>query len=365
MLTYNNPVKIIITNDWILNLKESLVELEIFNPIIFTTPGNKNRLKVGKLFKENSIFTDFTPNPNFKECEKVIDHCQNKDFDGIVAIGGGSAMDIAKLAKAYICLNNNNVKSLISFSEEYPKDIPSVFIPTTHGTASEVTKWATLWNMEEKRKYSLSHEALYPNIAIIDGSTVKSLPLDISITSLLDALSHSLESIWNNNANKTSTAYAIKAICMILKNVDMLKNDTTNLEVRNNLLLASNIAGLAFSNTATAAAHSISYPLTIHYDIPHGIACSMTLIPLLKINLPYIKKSIHEICEKLECSFEELNYKIEKIPHDIIPFSLQDWGVEKYQLDKLAEESFTKGRMDNNVKKLSKSEVRELLELIY
>ena len=105
---------------------------------------------------------------------------------------------------------------------------------------------------------------MYPSLAILDGNVTLTLPLDISITTVLDALSHSFESIWNKNSNVTSTENAIKAISIILQNVETFKKNISSVNIRNNLLEASATAGLAFSNTKTAAAHSISYPQTIY-----------------------------------------------------------------------------------------------------
>ena len=187
---------------------------------------------------------------------------------------------------------NESTNVTISFSPSatgnFSQTIASIFLPTTHGTASEVTMWGTVWNMKEKKKYSISHPDLYPGVAILDGNLTLSLPLNISIMTVMDALSHSFESIWNKNANPTSTDFAISAICSILDNGEALKENPTDLAIRNNLLKAATVAGLAFSNTATAAAHSMSYPLTIHYGIPHGIASSISLIPLLEKNAEFI-----------------------------------------------------------------------------
>ena len=365
MTKYYNPVNIIKTNNWVFELKKNMEKLNISNPIIITSPGNKERINMQSLFNNNSIYCDFTPNPNFEDSKKVIEFCKDKKFDGVIAIGGGSAMDLAKLTKAYLCIKTTIISELISFSEPYPNNLPSIFIPTTHGTASEVTKWGTLWDMKGKKKFSISNPSLYPDVAILDGSILLSLPLDISIISSLDALSHSFESIWNVNANSESTQYAIVAICLILENIDDLKNDPSNLQTRNKLLEAANIAGLAFSSTATAAAHSISYPLTIHYNIPHGIASSLSLVPLLKINMKYIDKPLRAICKKSRFSKEELINKIENIPKNVIPFSLENWGVKISDLEQLTKESFTKGRMDNNIKTLTEINVREILDEIY
>jgi alcohol dehydrogenase class IV len=130
-------------------------------------------------------------------------------------------------------------------------------------------------------------------------------------------------------------------------------------------LIAANKAGLAFSNTKTAAAHSISYPLTIYYGIPHGVASSISLLPLLEINRKLIEEPVERICKNNELTYEELKQTIKEIPQGIIPYTLDKWEIPEDQLPKLAEESFTKGRMDNNIKNLSKHDVRKILGRIY
>ena len=225
--------------------------------------------------------------------------------------------------------------------------------------------WGTLWNMEEEKKYSISHLELYPSVAILDGNLTLSLPLDISITTVMDALSHSLEAIWNKNANNTSTDFAVSAICSILENVEALKQTPSDLSIRNKLLNASTTAGLAFSNTTTAAAHSMSYPLTIHYDIPHGVASSIGLIPLLEINGEFIKDPLNRICKNLELTYDGLKQMIKFIPKGVIPYTLDAWGILENQLPKLADESFTKGRMNNNIVDLKTEDVLIILKELY
>ena len=275
---YYNPVEVIETNNWLAELQNQKEKLNITSPIIITSTGNRKRLNLNSIFEPEAIFDNFNTNPTFDDCNRVIQFCQEKVFDGVIAIGGGSTMDLAKVAVAHICLELTNIYDLISFNNNYSKTIPSIFLPTTHGTASEVTMWGTIWNMDEKKKYSISHPSLYPSIAILDGKLTLTLSLDISIITMMDALSHCFESIWNKNKNPISTNYAIEAISLILKNSEGLIQNLLDLEVRNNLLIAANKAGLAFSNTKTAAAHSISYPLTAYFNIPHGIASSFALI---------------------------------------------------------------------------------------
>lgn len=365
MSDYFNPVRIIKTENWQRELNFRIGDLKISSPIIITTPGNRKRLHLDSKFDSDSIFSDVSSNPNFKDCTNAIKFCQENMFDGVVAIGGGSAMDLAKVVMAHLCLEKSDIYELLEYDGEFSQTIPSVFLPTTHGTASEVTMWGTVWNLEEEKKYSISHPNLYPTVAILDGNLTLSLPMDISITTVMDALSHSFESIWNKNAHHISTDFAISAICSILENGKMLKENPTDLEIRNNLLKASSVAGLAFSNTTTAAAHSISYPLTIHYGIPHGVAASISLLPLLEINGKLIKEPLDRICNNNELTFVELKQRIKEIPQGIIPYTLDKWGIPEDQLQKLAEESFTKGRMDNNIVDLSTDDVLGILEELY
>jgi alcohol dehydrogenase class IV len=365
MSNYYNPVKIIKTENWFHELNRSIEELKISAPIIVTSPGNRRRLDLDSKFDPESIFSNVYSNPNFEHCINAIEFCQKNMFDGVVALGGGSAMDLAKVIMAHLSLEKTDINELIEHKEKFPRTIPSIFLPTTHGTASEVTMWGTLWNMDKKKKYSISHPGLYPNVAILDGNLTLTLPLDISISTVMDALSHSFEAIWNKNANHTSTKYALDAITLIFQSIESLKRGPDSLAVRNNLLYAANKAGLAFSNTKTAAAHSISYPLTIHYGIPHGIASSISLIPLLDINRKCIKGPLKIICEANNMTYDQLKDKIISIPKGIIPFKLNYWNIPKFQLKDLAKKSFTKGRMDNNVVYLSLENVNSILNMIY
>jgi len=149
--------------------------------------------------------------------------------------------------------------------------------PTTAGTGSEVTPWATIWDSASLKKYSLHLDCTWPTVAIIDPQLMLTVPAGVTVSTGLDALSHALESIWNVNANPVSDTFAISAIEDILECLPRLRRDLGNQELRSRMALAALKAGLAFSNTKTALAHSISYEMTLHHGLPHGIACSFTL----------------------------------------------------------------------------------------
>ena len=359
-----NPVIIIETNNWYKHYLKIKEKIKINNPLIVTSNGAIKRYQLDKIFNSTAILGNVTPNPSFNHCQMIINSLLNKNFDGIVAIGGGSVMDTAKVIKAYYSTKISKISELIKIKKPYDNKFKSIFIPTTHGTGSEVTMWGTIWNMKEGKKYSISHPDLFPSYAIIDGSLTTSLSEEYSIISLMDALSHSFESIWNKNANEKSTRYAINAINLIFKNYEKLIENKKDIIIRNNLLKASLLAGKAMSITKTAAAHSISYPLTINFGIPHGIAASMSLLPLLEINKKKIQNSLNALCNTIGTNYIGLVKLITDIPNGRIPFNLSNWNIKKSDLKVLCDQSFTRGRMDNNIVNLSKKDVMLILNKI-
>ena len=360
---YYNPVKVFETNDWLTVLKKNIDDLNIKKPLIVTSQGNLKRNNLEEIFPNYTFFSDIENNPTFLSCQRALDFVKDIEYDGLIAIGGGSVMDTSKAIMAAIGNSIYSATDLLSKELKFLHRIPALFIPTTHGTASEVTMWGTIWNMDEKRKYSLSYEALYPDVAILDGSLTTSLPMDLSVTTIMDAVSHSFEAIWNKNANPISTDFAIEAICILLTEAYRLKCEPDNVDIRNRLLKASNLAGLAFSNTKTAAAHSMSYPLTISYDIPHGIACSIPIVPLLRLNEPAIQMELERIYNRLHLrDLSELEVLILQIPEGVIDFSLVEWGVKQSDIEDIVTHSFTKSRMGNNIVDLSSDDIKSVFE---
>ncbi len=196
----------------------------------------------------------------------------------IVALGGGSVIDAAKVVAA----GGNGFGAVKRYLEDGAGEdalttIPIIAIPTTAGTGSEMTSWASVWNTDTGRKHSLSRESLYATDALIDPELMVGMPRALTVHTALDALSHSLESIWNVNGNPVSTNHAVNAATEILEWLPELVDNLGNLDLRVRIARAATFAGLAFSNTKTALAHSISYPITLHHGTPHGLACSFSL----------------------------------------------------------------------------------------
>lgn len=210
--------------------------------------------------------------------------------------------------------------------------MPIISVSTTAGTGSEITPWATIWDMDEKKKYSLHLPDLFSEVALYDPTLTLSVPLDITIQTGLDTLSHALESIWNKNANPITINYAIKSAKLIVDNLVLLCNNLESIEYRDNIMKACMYAGLAFSNTQTAIAHAMSYYITAHKNIDHGIACSFTL-PMLIDNIigkyEFIDDAIVEIfgelsSDKLRDILKELNISTEFSDYGISDDELND-----------------------------------------
>ena len=160
--------------------------------------------------------------------------------------------------------------------------IPIIAVPTTAGTGSEVTSFATLWDEERGRKFSLSRENLYPEVALINPTLVLSKPHILTLATGLHALSHSIESIWNINTNPVSACHAVASTMAILADLPNLLRDLTNLKLRHRIAEASLNAGLVFSNTKMAITHKLSYPITLGWGVQHGISCSLILPTVLR-----------------------------------------------------------------------------------
>ncbi|MBS7700597.1 MULTISPECIES: phosphonoacetaldehyde reductase [unclassified Chelatococcus] len=220
-----------------------------------------------------------TPNPSLTLLRGICQRLAPLDgaIEVIVALGGGSVIDSAKfLAAGHMRFDPVRNYLETGSSMEIPS-LPLIAIPTTAGTGSDLTPWATIWDPEADRKLSLARSDLFAQAALVDPVITASLPWGLTLASGLDALSHALESIWNVNANPVTRTFAIEAAHAILTALPRLQNDITDAQARTLLAHGATQAGLAFSNTKTALAHNISYPITLGHGVPHGIACSFCL----------------------------------------------------------------------------------------
>lgn len=231
------------------------------------------------------VIDDIAPNPDAvalrAQCARIGQLASPPDV--LLALGGGSVIDSAKVLAAASGDFDRVWRYLTAPSaDQVFTPIPLIAVPTTAGTGSEVTSWATVWDATDARKFSLNLPGLYPVRAIVDPELMLGKPRLLTISTGLDALSHAMESLWNVNANPVSARFAVAAARSIVEVLPRLADDLGNLELRTRMARAALFAGLAFSNTKTAIAHSLSYPITLLHGVQHGIACSFTLPMIMR-----------------------------------------------------------------------------------
>ena len=233
------------------------------------------------------VIDNVRPNPDVAELRAQYEAFwrDGDSVDVIVAIGGGSTIDTAKALMVGTASGRFDellagLASGTGFAPAKAKTL--IAVPTTAGTGSEVTPWATIWDRAAQKKYSLHLAQTWPAVALIDPELMLSLPASITLQSGLDALSHALESIWNVHANPLSDTYAVAAVHDILDALPKVMKRLDDLDLRGRMAVAALKAGMAFSNTRTALAHSISYEMTLRHGLPHGIACSFPLPTVLE-----------------------------------------------------------------------------------
>jgi len=293
--------------------------------------------------------------------------------DAIIAVGGGTVIDVAKIIsiaysnqceKAEEVLDNKNLEN----------KIPLVFIPTTAGTGSETTSFAVVYR--NRIKISVVSNSLLPHYIILEPLLLRSLPEPVLHATVLDALAQATESIWAVGGTEESRGYARRAAVLILENIHK-QNSILRL---NNLQLGSYWAGKAINISKTTLPHSISYPITAHFGVPHGIAVFLTLPDVAGLNYHTTEETkqdrieLDQISERFSLLFSlygvesihELKLKLKEVMVRLnVKTRLRDYGINEEDLPLIAANALTKGRSDNNPRKMSEDEILELLQRIF
>ncbi|QRF62013.1 iron-containing alcohol dehydrogenase PsrA [Variovorax paradoxus] len=292
------------------------------------------------------------PNPDVAELRALYEAfwSEAQQAEVLVAVGGGSAIDTAKalMVGTQSGRFDDLVAALAAGGPFVPARVKTLIaVPTTAGTGSEVTPWATIWDREAQRKHSLHLAETWPSIAIVDPELMLSLPASVTLQSGLDALSHALEAIWNVNANALSDTFAVAAVQQIFETLPLLMEKLDDLELRARMALAALQAGMAFSNTRTALAHSISYEMTLRYGLPHGIACSFPLPMVLRraIGQDAGRDAVLErALGPLDRAPQRLSDFIERLG---VKTHFSDYGVSSEQADRMVAHALTGARGKN------------------
>lgn len=286
-----------------------------------------------ELFSGSVLFSDITPNPVYEEVVEGVEKFNDSGCDTIVAIGGGSTIDVAKCIKLFSRMNPS-----VNYLEQEKKDsgIPLIAIPTTAGTGSESTKHAVIYYKGEKQ--SIAHESVVPNVAALEPSVLKGLPLYQKKSTMLDALCQAVESWWSINSNDESIGYSKAAISLIHDNWKKYIDDNDE-DAFPKIMEAANYAGRAINITATTASHAMSYKLSSMYKISHGHAVALCMTQVWPYMLSHTEKCVDSRGKKY----------LEKVLSDITVS--YDWFMDL--MDKLGMEYPVSSNRKENIAELT------------
>ena len=334
--------------------------------------------KIGPII-ENVSYSVFnpTPNPEIEEIKRGISIFKKFKPDIVIAVGGGSVIDSAKAINALSFQSDDPILYIVGEKKLVHGGKPLVAIPTTAGTGSEVTKFATIYI--NKKKHSLESEKIVPDVALVDPTLSYSLTPYLTASNGLDALCQGIESFWSINSTEKSRTYAKKAMELAFSNIAKAVR-TPDEEVRVAMAKASHFSGKAITISKTTACHAISYPLTSYFAIAHGHAVALTMPAFLEFNsmvteddcndkrgFDFVKDRMAEILSIIGAADgKEGKRMFDELLKDILEDTrLRDFGIGEKDIEFILRESFTPSRMDNNPRHVSKEGLRRILEDIW
>ncbi|MGX7195666.1 iron-containing alcohol dehydrogenase family protein [Enterococcus olivae] len=333
---YAQPVKIHFGNGRLQELPQLLADFTGKGLLICSKRLVKNGF-TAKLFEENkqlaATFTEISENPDVTEAQECVELIREKQITFIVALGGGSVIDLAKVCGT-LCFAEEEVAAYLGSGLALPEQrLPLIAIPTTSGTGTEVTAAAVLTDRELGKKSPIISDNFYPDIALVDPELTLTVPPRVTANTGMDALCQAIEGYWSKGHQPICDALAIHAARLIFENLLTVYHEPENLTARENMSEAALIAGLAFAIPKTTSSHACSYPLTNIYGIPHGEACTLTIDYFAKVNasdrlLAFANRvgfsSIDEMCEKIHAMKVEMNMRTDLKDFDISPGQLAD-----------------------------------------
>lgn len=344
------------------------------NVLIITDAGILNTGLIDQLTRQldninYAIYHETKPNPTVENCEDAMKILSEINADAVVAMGGGSSIDVAKA----VCLLATNEGSIVGYEgiDTCENDLlPLIAIPTTAGTASEVTTFTVITDEERQYKFTVGGIRLAPKWALVDPLVTKTLPAHITAATGLDALVHAIESYTSKMANPISKALAREAIRKISANLRQAVYSGDNIEARDNMLMGSLLAGLAFNNTRLGNCHALSHPVSAIYGVPHGVANSILIPNVMEFNAFAVPELFSDIAEDMgenlegltlmERAFQAVN-AIKKLSKDIkIPSDFSFYQVDESQLDRMANDALLSGNIAVNPRKTTYDDVIEL-----
>ena len=323
------------------------------------------------------VLDDLKPEPDYMTVQKLIDDFKAQGADLIVACGGGSVMDAAKLASVLVT-DEYGVKELLDNPGMAKKCVPIVLIPTTAGTGAEVTPNAIVAVPERELKVGIVNENMIADYVILDARLIKNLPKKIAAATGVDAIAHAVECFTSNKANPLSDTFALEALDMILENIIPACEDSSAMEAKNMMQIAAYYGGLAITASGTTAVHALSYPLGGKYHIAHGVSNAILLVPVMKFN-----QGDPAFCERLAKAYDRCCHdgsacktaqekaawvvsRMDEIVRRLeIPTSLKEFGVPQEDLEGLVSAGMQVTRLlVNNMRELTADDARAIYQQI-
>ncbi len=316
------------------------------------------------------IYDRIPAEPTCDQAQEVVEWFRSSGADFIVAVGGGSVIDAAKLASVLVT-NEYGVRDLLDAPDLAVKRIRTLMIPTTAGTGAEATPNSIVSVPERKLKVGIVNDAMISDYVILDGRMTKKLPRKIAAATGVDALAHAIECFTSKKANPFSDLYALEALDLIINNIEKACDEPEAEDARNKMLLASFYGGVAITASGTTAVHALSYPLGGRYHIPHGISNAIMLAPVLKFNEPYCRDLFARAFDRVAKNHREITTEekskwlldriTEIVKHLNIPSDLREYDVPREDLDILVKSGMEVQRLlVNNMREVTEEDARRL-----
>ena len=375
-INWNYPTTVWVGENRINELSEACKNLNVTKPLFVTDkdlvnlPFIKNIISDNlKKFNELEVFSNFTGNPIGENVEEGVVEFKKKNCDGIIAIGGGSALDVGK-AIGFMSAQTRPIWDFEDIGENWKRasteNIPSIIaIPTTAGTGSETGRASAIINKKTGIKKIIFHPKILPSVVILDPLLTLDLSPRLTAATGMDALAHNLEAFCTPNFHPMADGIALEGIKLIKDSLLIAFKDGKNIDARQKLLSASSMGSTAFQK-GLGAIHSLSHPINSQFNVHHGLSNAIFMPYVLTFNRSSIEKKIVSICDYLDLkkNFESfLEWILDLRSNLNIPNKLSDlMDCTKINLDQLSQMALEDPSTSGNPKKVNKDDLKKMYE---
>jgi len=316
------------------------------------------------------LYDKVEPDPSLETAQDAAHELKRKGADLVIGLGGGSAIDIAKIA-AVLATNDGNLADYIGINLIPKPGIKTIIIPTTAGTGSEVTPIVILSDEEEKLKKGVVSPHLFPSVAILDPAVTLGLSPNVTAATGMDALIHAVEAFTSKNSYWMTDMMAREAVCLIVGNIRTAFANGSDIDARTHMLEGSLLAGMAFANAGVTAVHAFAYPIGAEFHIPHGVANSIMLAPVMEFNMLGNIDKFAELADLLGENTTGMSQRdkaiaavasLKTLSEDLqIPENLSQFGIKDQDIPMLADGVMKVTRLlANNPRSLTKEDAENI-----